>query len=564
MIFLPILSWLKTYQRVDFYSDLFAGLITAILLVPQGIAYAIIAGLPPQFGLYPSILPPIFYALLGTSRTMSVGPVAVAAIMIFAALHSPEVEALGNPLQSAMILSALSGLIMLGMAILRMGGLVHFISHPVLTGFTSGASLLIIFSQLPKALGMKLPNCYQTIDCYVQSVQTVNLATLSISLFSLFLLLFFAHPLKSILHKLGMSTSIVTAITKCAGLFAVVTTTCIVSVWQLNDQGVAVVGFVPTGFPQLSVDFLDWHKWQTLLPSASFIALIAYVESIAIAKVVGNLRGEKINPNQELVALGVVNVMTAVSGGMPAAGGLSRTMVNFAAGARTQIAAIVSASILAIAVMFCSDWFYFIPKATLAVIILLAILPLVKLKSIYRTWHYDKSDGIAEFATFLGVIILGIEEGITLGILLTFIAHLRKTSHPHIAVVGRIPNTQQFKNIKRHQVETWPHLLLIRIDENFTFTNINFIEEFIEEELKKTQSIQHLILIFSSVSDIDMTALEALEQLSQKLKNRKITLNISQAKGFVLDKLQKSDFFKHLNGMLFLDTQEAITKLTVL
>jgi SulP family sulfate permease len=188
----------------------------------------------------------------------------------------------------------------------------------------------------------------------------------------------------------------------------------------------------------------------------------------------------------------------------------------------------------------------------------------VKLKSIYRTWHYDKSDGIAEFATFLGVIILGIEEGITLGILLTFIAHLRKTSHPHIAVVGRIPNTQQFKNIKRHQVETWPHLLLIRIDENFTFTNINFIEEFIEEELKKTQSIQHLILIFSSVSDIDMTALEALEQLSQKLKNRKITLNISQAKGFVLDKLQKSDFFKHLNGMLFLDTQEAITKLTVL
>ncbi len=559
--FFPIFSWLKIYSRADFNGDLFAGIITAILLVPQGIAFALLAGLPPQFGLYASILPPLIYAVLGTSRTLSVGPVSIAAIMIASTLNLPEVKALGNPLQSAVILSAESGAILALMAICRMGGLVNFISHPVLTGFTSGAALLIIGSQLPQTLGLKTPTCHIEITCYQTYLQNVNLTTAIMSVCVLALLLFFGKPLTFLLKKLHIPANLITAFTKCGALFSVILSTVAVTQWNLTQQHVAIVGEISAGLPHLNFDFIDLVKWKILASSAAFIALIAYVESVAIAKVVANLRGEKINPNQELVALSCANLATAFSGGMPVAGGFSRTMVNFAAGARTQIAMVIAALILSIAVVFFTAWFENIPKAALAVIILVAVIPLVKIKSIFHTWHYDKGDGIAELVTLLGVLILGIEEGITLGIFLTFISHLRKTSHPHIAVVGRIPNTRHYRNVKRHKVETWEHLLLMRIDESITFANINYVEDFIETQLRKTPNVQHVVLIFSSVSDIDMTALEALEQLSKQLKNAGITLNISEAKGFMLDKLKNSDFFSHLNGQLFFDTEEAITKL---
>ena len=561
MSFFPIFSWLKTYSRTDFNGDLFAGVMTAILLVPQGIAFALLAGLPPQFGLYASILPPLFYAVLGTSRTLSVGPVSIAAIMIASVLQLPEVGALGNPLQSAVILSAESGAILLIMAIFRMGGLVNFISHPVLTGFTSGAALLIIGSQLPQTLGLKSPTCGFDTVCYQTYLQGTNTTTLLMTGVALALLLFFGKPLLSLLKILRLSPSLITAIGKCGALVTVAFTTFAVVHWNLTAQHVAVVGEISAGLPHLSFDFIDLEKWKILASPASFIALIAYVESVAIAKVVANLRNEKINPNQELIALGFSNFAAAVSGGMPVAGGFSRTMVNFSAGARTQIAMVIAAIILSIAVVFFTVWFSNIPKTALAVIILVAVIPLVKFKSILHTWQYDKGDGIAELTTLISVLILGIEEGITLGIILTFASYLRKASHPHIAVVGRLPNTKHYRNIKRHKVETWEHLLLMRIDENITFANINFVEEFIETQLRNAPNVKHIVLIFTSVSDIDMTAIEALEQLNESLKNIGITLNFAEVKGFLLDKLEKSDLFTHLNGELFFDVEEAVTQL---
>ena len=564
MPFFPILSWLKTYSRTDFNGDLFAGVITAILLVPQGIAFALLAGLPPQFGLYASILPPLIYAILGTSRTLSVGPVSIAAIMIASALQLPEVSSLGNPLQSAVILSAESGAILLMMAVFRMGGLVNFISHPVLTGFTSGAALLIMGSQLPQTLGMKSPACSIDIACYQSYLQDANIATLAISGIALAVLLFFGKPLSWLLNVLRLSPALVTAMGKCGALVTVAFTTFAVGHWDLASHHVAVVGEISAGLPHISFDFLALAKWKVLAPSACFIALIAYVESVAIAKVVANLRSEKIDPNQELIALGFANLATAISGGMPVAGGFSRTMVNFAAGARTQIAMVIAALILAVAVVFLTAWFANIPKAALAIIILMAVLPLVKFKSILHTWDYDRGDGIAELATLVSVLILGIEEGITLGIFLTFASYLRKASHPHIAVVGRLPNTKHYRNIKRHQVETWEQLLLMRIDENITFANMNFIEEFIEAQLRNAPKVKHIVLIFTSVSDIDTTALEALEQLNQSLKKNNITLNFAEVKGFLLDKVQKSDLFLHLNGQLFFDAEDAVSTLNVL
>lgn len=561
--FLPIAGWLKTYTRQDFNSDLFAGIITAILLVPQGIAYAILAGLPSQLGLYASILPSILYAVFGTSRTLSVGPVSIAAIMIASALNAPEISALGNPVQSALILAAESGLIMLLMALLRMGGLVNFISHPVLTGFTSGASILIISSQLPQLAGLKSPSCGFDGICYRDYLLAYNSTTLLIGMAAVIWLIFFGKPLTALLKKAGFKLSLATAISKCGPLLTVLLATLAVGYFDLTTQNkVAVVGLVPSGFPGLSLDFINIEKWRLLLPSAAFIALIAYVESVAIAKVTANLRGEKIVPNQELIALGVANLATAISGGMPVAGGFSRTMVNFSAGARTQMAMLIAAGILALAVIFFSPWFENIPKAALAAVILVAIIPLVRLGSIVHTWRYDRGDGIAEIVTLSGVLVLGIEEGISLGIILTVISYLRKTSRPHIAVVGRIPETGYYRNIKRHSVETWQHLLLLRIDESITFANVNYIEDFITAELRRQAHIKHIILIFTSVSDIDTTALESLENLNHALQASGMTLHLSEAKGPVLDKLEKTDFFTQLKpGKVFFHTEDAVKEL---
>jgi SulP family sulfate permease len=561
--FFPFVDWLKPYTRQDFNSDLFAGIITAILLVPQGIAYAILAGLPPQLGLYASILPPVLYALFGTSRTLSVGPVSIAAIMIASALNEPEISALGQPAQSALILSAESGLIMLLMALFRMGGLVNFISHPVLAGFTSGASILIIGSQLPQLAGLKSPSCGFDGACYRDYVLAYNSTTLSIGVAAVILLIAFGKPLTSLLKKAGVKHVLITAISKCGPLLTVLLATVAVSYFGLAVQHkVAVVGQVPVGFPPLSLDFISSEKWRLLLPSAAFIALIAYVESVAIAKVTANLRGEKIVPNQELIGLGVANLAAAISGGMPVAGGFSRTMVNFSAGARTQMAMLIAAGILGLAVKFFSPWFENIPKSALAAIILVAIIPLVRLKNILHLWCYDRGDCSAETATLFGVLVLGIEEGIALGIILTLVNQLRKISRPHIAVAGRIPDTEHYRNAKRHSVETWRHLLLLRIDESITFANINYIEGYIASELIQQPDVKHIILIFTSVNDVDTTALEVLESLNHDLQASQITLHLSEVKGPLLDKFQRTDFLKQLKpGKVFFRTEDAVREL---
>lgn len=558
---LPITAWLKNYSKEDFNGDLFAGIITAILLIPQGIAYAMLAGLPPQLGLYASILPPAVYALLGTSRTLSVGPVSIAAIMIASALASPEVNTLGNPVESAVILAAEGGIIMLLMAVLRMGGLVNFISHPVLTGFTSGAAILIIISQIPHLLGLNKAQCGFDADCYAAYLISFDPSTAYLSLLSLIILLLFGKPLTALLRHVGLSEALITGISKTGPLLAVGTAS--VVVYNLGaSAAIKIVGQIPAGLPTLNFSFITSGKWGTLLPYSGFIALIAYVESVAIAKVTANLRKQRIHPNQELIALGVANIATAISGGMSVAGGFSRTMVNFTAGARTQLAMLIAVVLLSVAVIFFSDWFAYIPKAALAAVILVAIFPLVRLYNIVTTWSYDRGDGIAELITLMGVLALGIEEGLALGILLTVVSFLRKTSRPHIAVVGRIANTEHYRNVNRHQVETWPNLLLLRVDENITFANAGYIEDFIRRQLAGRQEIQHIVLIFTSVSYIDSTALEALENLNHTLQASNVVMHLAEVKGPVMDKLTQTELLEQLKpGKVFFRTDDAVKEL---
>jgi len=562
MRFFPITEWLKSYSRLDFNGDIFAGVITAILLVPQGIAYAMLAGLPPQLGLYASLLPPVIYALLGTSRTMSVGPVSIAAIMIASALTAPEISVLGNSVESAIILAAESGIILLLMAVLGMGGLVNFISHPVLTGFTSGASILIILSQLPQLVGLKKPQCSVDINCYNDYLQGFNSTAFTLAVLSLSILLIFNKPLTALLKRTALSPAVILGISKTAPLLAIIITTLIVIFYDYaNTENVAIVGAISGGLPTLSIDFIDLEKWKLLLPYAGFIALISYVESVAIAKVTANMRHQRINPNQELIALGFSNLATAVSGGMSVAGGFSRTMVNFSAGARTQMAMLFAVVILSFAIVFASDSFEFIPKAALAAIIIIAIFPLIKIRNIIDTWQYDRAEGIAELMTLVGVLVLGIEEGLTLGIILTIASYLRQTSRPHIAEVGRVENSEHYRNINRHTVETWNNLLLLRVDENITFANADYIGDFIQQRLNNKKT-EHVVLIFSSVSYIDSTALEALENLNHSLQKENINLHLSEVKGPVMDKLEQTEFLKEIKpGQVFFQTADAVSEL---
>lgn len=560
----PIIQWLKKYTKQDFNADFFAGIMTAILLIPQSIAYAILAGLPPQMGLYASFLPLVIYALLGTSKTLSVGPVSIAAIMVASILTTSEISALGNPVESAVILAAEGGLILLLMALLRMGGLVNFISHPVLTGFTSGAVLLIIANQVPSLLGLHKADCGMQWACYQAYLAMTNSAALVLGLFTIVVLLIFAKPLSCLLSVIRLSPVLITSICKSGSLLAVIlTTVAVTSLSYFSTQNIAVVGVIPDGLPTFKLDFFKVEKWRLLLPSAIFIALITYVESYAIARVVANKTNQRIEANQELIALGAINLASSVSGGMSVAGGFSRTMVNFAAGARTQMAMLIAVIVVALAMIFFTEYFANIPKGTLAGVILVAILPLVRFKSIIKTWRYDRADGLAELVTLLGVLILGIEEGLMLGILLTIASYLQKISHPHIAVVGRLPNTEHYRNINRHQVETWSQLLLLRIDENLTYTNINYIEDFIYTELAKKPSTKNLVLILTSVSYVDMTALEALEKFIHSLEERALHCHLAEVKGPVLDKLENTDFLELLKpGQVFLRTDEAVIKFT--
>lgn len=562
--YFPISIWLKNYTRADLNGDIFAGIITAILLVPQGIAYAMLAGLPPQVGLYASILPPLMYAILGTSRSLSVGPVSIAAIMIASVLAAPEITALGSTVENAIILAAEGGCILLIMAILRMGGLVNFISHPVLTGFTSGAAILIVLSQIRHLLGLAKNPCGFNLACQSEYFQQLNHYTVGLSLFSIIVLVLFGAPLTALLKRFKVKQNLIIGLSKFAPLLAVISTTLLVQFYQLSDlHNVAIVGVIQPGLPDISFAFFtNITQWQALLPGATFIAIIAYVESVAIAKVTANLRNQKIDPNQELIGLGVANLATAFSGGMSVAGGFSRTMVNFTAGARTQMAMLIAVVLLSIAVMFFTEQFTYLPKAALASVILIAIFPLIKLREIISTWKYDPGDGIAELITLLGVLALGIEEGIALGVIITILSYLRRTSHPHIAVVGRIKGTEHFRNIKRHQVETWKNLLLIRIDENISFANVSYIIDFIEDETINNSALKHVVLIFSSVSYIDSTAFEALENLIRSLNNKNILLHLAEVKGPVIDKLKQTSFLDQLGpGEIFFQTIEAVEKL---
>lgn len=563
--FFPFLDWLPHYRRQDLVGDVMAGIIVAIMLVPQSMAYAMLAGLPPEIGLYASILPLIIYGLMGTSRTLAVGPVAIMSLITASGL-SGLAEA-GTPayISLALMLSLLVGILRVGMGLLRLGFLVNFLSHPVLSGFVSAAAVVIGLSQLKHLLGFAMPrgSVVDLLAYAAANIQQTNLVTLAIGLGSVALLLYFKHGLGTHLATLGLPEAVRLPLTRGGPLLVVLLGTLLVWGLRLDAQaGVSVVGAIPAGLPPLTLPGFDLAIWQALLPTALTLALVGSVESISVAKSLASKRRQKVDPDQELIALGAANFGAAFTGGYPVTGGFSRSMVNFTAGANTGLASIITALLVAVTVVFLTPIFYYLPQAVLAAIVMVAVATLIDVKTPLHVWHYNKADAAALFITFFAVLTIGVELGILLGVAVTIVLFLWRTSRPHVAIVGRVGDSETYRNVLRHNVSTCPHVVAIRVDESLYFANTKYLEETLLRTIAEHPEVKHLVLIGSSVNFVDYSALETLETLVEEMRNSGVEVYLAEFKGPVTDSLRKGGFLEHLGeDKLFLSTHRAMLAL---
>ena len=560
---LPCLAWLRSYNREIAAQDGLAAAIVTLMLIPQSLAYAMLAGLPPITGLYASILPLVAYALFGTSSALAVGPVAVVSLMTAAAL-GPLFPA-GGPeyVAAAMLLALLSGLVLVAMAVLRLGFIANFLSHPVISGFISASGILIAIGQLRHILGIKAAghNAVDTLVALARGLPDAHGTTLAIGVASLVLLYLARAHLKDWLCRLGLASGLAANLSKTGPVVTLLLAVLVVTLFDLASAGVAVVGEVPAGLPSFALPVLDGDLALRLLPAAVLISLVGFVESVSVGQTLAAKRRERIEPNGELVGLGAANIAAAVGGGFPVTGGFARSVVNYQAGARTPMAGLLTALGIALTVMLFTPLFRNLPQAVLAATIIVAVLSLVDLGALARTWRYSRPDALAMAATMAGVLLVGVETGILMGVGLSLFLFLKRTSEPHIAVVGQLPGSQHFRNVSRFQVVESPTVLSIRVDESLYFPNARYLEDRIAEQVSRHPGIRHLVLMCPAVNLIDASALESLEAIAERLHAAGIQLHLSEVKGPVVDQLRQSDFLESFGGRVFVSQYEALVAL---
>lgn len=562
--YFPILEWLPTYGKPDAVKDLVAAAIVTIMLVPQSLAYAMLAGLPAHIGLYASILPLVAYAIFGTSRTLAVGPVAVVSLMTAAALGKVAVSGSPEYLAAAVILALMSGLVLVIMGLLRLGFIANFLSHQVISGFITASGILIATSQLKHILGVKsegdtLPDMLHSISA---NFANINLYTLAIGASSMAFLFWVRKQLKPLLVRFGIEATTADLLAKAGPVLVIVLSIFSVIGFDLAAKGVKLVGAIPSGMPPFAIPVFDGKLWSSLLSAAVLISLVGFVESISIAQTLAAKRRQRIVPNQELVGLGVSNVAAAMSGGFPVTGGFARSVVNYDAGAETPLAGAFTAIGILAATLFLTPLFQYLPQAVLAATIVVAVLSLVDMGAILRTFKYSKSDFASMIATIVCVLLIGVETGILVGVSLSLLLFLWRTSQPHVAIVGLVPGTEHFRNVDRYDVLTHPSLLTLRIDESLYFANAGYLEDKIYEQVAAKPDVKHVILMCSAVNMIDASALESLSAISHRLNSSDVSFHLSEVKGPVMDSLQKSDFFEFFKGKVFLSQFDAVNTLT--
>ena len=561
--YFQILEWGAEYSSQTLVNDLITGVIVTMMLIPQSLAYAQLAGLPPEVGLYASIAPLILYAIFGTSRTLAVGPVAVGSLMTAAAVAPLAAQGTPEYLGAAIALALISGLMLIVMGLLRLGFFANFLSHPVIAGFITASGVHIAANQLAPLLGIHVhgETLFALVGSIIGSISDIHLYTAVIGVISLVFLFWVRSRLQPLLIRLGLGERAASLIAKAGPVAALVTAILVVWIFGLDDRGVTIVGEVPKGLPDVAIPPFDLALWTKLAVPALLIAIVGYVESISVALTLAAKRRQRVDPDQELIGLGAANVGSALSGGFPVTGGLSRSVVNFDAGAETPAAGGFTAIGIALTTLFLTPLLFFLPKAALGAIIIAAVLSLVDLGALKRTFVYSKTDFAAMAATILVTWIEGIEAGLIIGVALSICLHLYKTSRPHVAVVGQIPGTAHFRNVKRHAVVTDPAILSLRVDESLYFPNARFLEDQINGGVAANPDIRHVILECAAVNDIDISALESLEAINERLKDGGINFHLSEVKGPVMDRLQRSHFLEELTGKVHLTQYDAVSSI---
>ncbi|MEN3277440.1 MAG: sulfate permease, SulP family [Massilia sp.] len=540
-----MLHWLRTYRRAMLPGDISAGVVVAMMMIPQGMAYALVAGLPPVVGLYASILPPVLYALFGTSSTQSVGPMAIISLMTASAL-APLASA-GSTLYTVLAaqLALLSGAVLLACGLLRIGFIANFFSRPVMSGFTIGSAVVIAWGQVPALLGGPL-----------LPFSSVHLPSALLGLGALAVLLLARRWLAPLLRRAGLSPNAADIGAKLAPMAVVLGATMLVPLLGLEALGVRTVGPVPAGLPGLNLAASHSH-WQALVQPALLIGFMVFLISMSGAQTLALKRAEKLQSNYELIGLGAANLGSALSGGFPVTGSMSRSAVNFAAGANSQLASLLAAALLALALNAPTGWLAALPLPALAATIIVAVMGMLDTSTLSTSWRFDRADATALVGTAAGVVGLGVEAGVVIGVALSMGALIWRASRPHIAVLGRIPGTEHFRNIDRYTADTAPGLLLLRVDAGLFFGNVEAVNERIEDELAARPDTRHLVLVLSAVNAIDTSALFALGELNVMLAARGIRLHLAEVKGPVMDRLKHSDLLGTLGGQLFLSTAMA-------
>ena len=560
----PILDWGRRYNRETLTNDLLAALIVTVMLIPQGLAYALLAGLPPEVGLYASVAPLMFYAIFGTSRVLAVGPVAVVSLMTAAAIG--QYAAAGSPQYwaFAITLAFMSGLILLLMGLTRLGFLANFLSHPVISGFISASGLLIATSQLKTLMGVTAEghSFLELLIALGEQAPNTHLLTLAMGVTATAFLFWVRKRLKPLLLRRGLGHKAADVIAKAGPVGAIAATTLLT--WGLgwDTQGVKIVGSVPQGLPPLTLPVWDLVLWKDLAVPALLISVVGFVESVSVGQTLAAKRRQRIEPDQELVALGASNLSAALTGGFPVTGGFARSVVNFEAGAQTPAAGVYTAAGITLASLFLTPALYYLPQAVLAATIIVAVLSLIDLKIFRQTWAFSKTDFIALTTTLLATLLNGVETGLITGVALSFALFLFRASRPHIAAVGLVPGTEYFRNVLRHKVLVSPRLVCLRIDASLFFANARGVEDRINAEVASHPGLEHVLLQCSAINDVDASALESLEAVASRLKESGIALHFSEIKGPVMDKLRTTTLLQHLHGRVFLTNYQAIQALT--
>ena len=573
--YLPIIEVARSYRREDLPHDVVAGVAVGMLTVPQAVAYALLAGLPAQAGLYACLAPMVIHALLSSSRQLIVGPVAIAALMVASTVGQHAAAYSDAYLGITTVLSLQVGLILILLRLLQVGGIVNLLSHPVISGFVNGAAVVIIISQLAPLTGIATTSrlddgAVDRLALLVRSVSEVNPTAVALGVGSLLLMAAVRRWGPALVRtgvEAGGDGDVRHALGRTGPVLATVLGTAVVAGLGLD---VGVVGSVPAGLPELTVPLMDARLWWDLAPNAVLIALVAFVESYSIGKTLASRQRRRIDSHQELLALGAANIGASLSGAYPVAGSFSRSSVNYASGARTPASALVCAVVIVLTLLWLTPLFANLPHAVLAAVVIVAVYELADFRSVIRDWRFYRGDVLTHFATFAGVLVAGVEAGLLIGVGISVVLFMRGSARPHIAVVGRLGDTPHFRNVKRYEVRTWPHLVAARVDESFYFANADTLESRLAELVDNPeggdpdggQAVEHLLIIMSAVNFIDTTGLEMLQRLTHRLARRGVAIHLCEIKGPVRDQLEHVAVDEWLTGRVFQTTDDAFNALT--